>query len=335
MKHTKDRLTNKDHKEICKLYKNKILSINKIRNKYSISPNTLYNILKNNNINLRGNRLIKSQQLEIVKLYNKGFTITKIAKKLKLGKSSIIKYLKINNVKTRKTAGRFQQKYKVNNTLLSKINSKEKAQFLGLIYSDGSLSKNNKTISIRLREDDKKYLDNWRIKLLKTNKPLYFSYTTSTMTSPLNSKKYTIKYGTAILDITNQQIYNDAIKIGLCPNKTKANISMPKIHKKYIPYFILGLFEGDGCISHCAKNCNFTIACQSNMAKDLYNYFHSIGIKAYNYSRQSIHIIQVSNKKDIIKIFNMFYKKPSCVIMKRKYEKYKTIINKISRKTIR
>lgn len=335
MRYTKGRLTNKDHKEICRLYKNKAMSTHEICNKYSISPNTIYDILKANKMPLRGNRLLKSQQIHIANLYKQGLTIEKISKKLNIAKSSVSKYLKIKNVKTRKTAGRFTQIYKIDSALFSKINSKEKAQFLGLIYADGSLSKHSKLISVRLREDDKDYLNNWRIKLLKTNKPLCFSYTNKTMISPINSKKYNLKYGCAILDITNQQIYNDAIRIGLCPNKTAKNIGMPNISKKYIPYFILGLFEGDGCISHCTQSCNFTIACQSKMAEDLCDYFHSIGIKAYNYTRQSIHIIQVSNKKDIIKIFDMFYKKPSCVIMKRKYKKYKRIVNKISRKPIR
>jgi len=64
------------------------------------------------------------------------------------------------------------------------------------------------------------------------------------------------------------------------------------------------------------------------MANDLYTYFNSIGIKAYNYKRKSINIIQISNKKDIIKIFDLFYKNPTSVIMKRKYNKYKNLIKK-------
>lgn len=331
MKPTKNQLTNKDKKEICKLYKTKIFPGTKICKIYKIYPNTLYEILHKHKIPLRGNRLLETQQKQIVLLYKTGYSVSQICKKLELGKSSVSKYLKINNIPSRISAGIFKRKYKIDDTLLQKIDSKEKAQFLGLIYSDGSLSKYNKAISIRLREDDAGYLNKWRTKLLKTNKPLYFSRTSKKMISPINSKTYNRKYGCVILDITNVKIYNDAIKIGLCPNKTNKNIGMPDIPKKYISYFILGLFEGDGCISYCPKSCNLTVACQSNMAKDLYNYFNSINIKAHNYIRQSINIIQISNKEDIIRVFNLFYSNPSAVVMKRKHEKYKKIIKKISK----
>lgn len=331
MKSIKDQLTNKDKKEICNLYKHKILSTTKICKKYHISPNTLYDILHKNKIRLRGNKLLSKEQKQIEILYKQGYSVFQIKEKLKLSKSCILKYLKIKNIKTRKTAGRFKQIYKIDDNLFTKIDSKEKAQFLGLIYSDGSLSKYNNTISIRLREDDTEYLNQWRTKLLKTNKPLYLSRTNKKMTSPINSQTYNLKYGCAILDITNSKIYNDATKLGLCPNKTNKNIGMPSMLKKYIPYFILGLFEGDGCISYCTKSCNLTIACQSNMAKDLYDYFHSIGIKVHNYIRRSINIIQISNKEDIIRIFDIFYSNPSSVIMKRKYKKYKDILKKINK----
>ena len=329
MKSIKAGLLDKDYKNICKLYKYKILTTNSICKQYHISPNILYSILKNNNIELRSNRLLKSQENQIVKLYKKGLSAKNIREQLNISKSSILKCLKKRKIKTRKTAGRFKQKYRINNKIFTRIDSKEKAQFLGLIYSDGSLSKHNNLISIRLREDDSYYLDGWRRKLLKTNKPLYFTHN-KTMISPLNGKKYKCSYGTTILDITNKEIYDDAIKLGLCPNKTKANIGMPNnIDKKYIPYFILGLFEGDGSISTHPQSYHLTIACQSNMANDLYTYFNSIGIKAYNYKRKSINIIQISNKKDIIKIFDLFYKNPTSVIMKRKYNKYKNLIKKI------
>lgn len=326
MKSIKNPLTKKVHKEICRLYKNKILSTTLICKKYHISPNTLYSILDRYKIVLRGNKLSNKEQKQIAILYKQGHSVSKICEKLKLSKSSVLKYLKIKKVKMRKTAGRFQQTYQIDDALLNKINSKEKAQFLGLIYSDGSLSKSNNTISIRLREDDSDYLNQWRTKLLKTNKPLYFSRTSKNMVSPINSKIYNLKYGCAILDITNAKIYSDAIKIGLCPNKTSKNLGMPNLPKKYIPYFILGLFEGDGCISYCNKSCNLTIACQSNMAQDLYNYFNNIGIKANNYVRKSINIIQISRKKDIIRVFDIFYSNPSSVLMKRKHKKYKDII---------
>lgn len=332
MSHTNKKLTNKQKKNICNNYKNKRSTVMEMCRVYRVSPNTLYSILKEHNINLRGNKTLLSTQQKVTNLYKKGFTCRQIKDKLNIGVSTISKYLKDNNTKTRQDAGQFKRKYRIDDTVFKKIDSKEKAQFLGLIYSDGTVSRYNKLISVRLREDDFAYLDSFRSKVLKTNKPLYITKNNRSIISPLNNKKYIIKYGTAILDITNSAIYSDAINIGLCPNKTVANIGMPKIPKKYIPYFILGLFEGDGCITYNKKyqTYAFTIACQSNMAQDLYDYFHKLKIKALKYKRNSIYILQISNQKDIYKIYNMFYTNKTKCIMQRKYKKFKKMISNMN-----
>jgi transposase len=325
MKYLKNKIEKKDQKTIVSLYVNKKSTIDKITKKYKISPNTIYKLLKINNIKLKGNKLSLDIQKKIIKLYKQGNSIKKIKKIINVCKSSVITYLKIHRVKTRKEAGRFKTKYRINLNIF-KINSKEKAQFLGLIYADGSLSACNNSISIRLREDDRSYLNDWRTKLLKTKKPLYTSNAAKFMISPKNNKKYKITKGMKILDIVNKKIYEDAISLGLCPNKTKKNIGIPKINKKYINYFILGLFEGDGSIVYSKKGSALTIACQEKMAEDLFNYFRSIGIRAYNYKEKFCNIVKISNQKDLRKIYLLFYRNKSKVLMQRKYDKFTKMI---------
>ena len=204
MKYLKNKIETKDQKTIVSLYVNKKSTIDKITKKYKISPNTIYKLLKINNIKLKGNKLSLDIQKKIIKLYKQGNSIKKIQKIINVCKSSVITYLKTHRVKTRKEAGRFKTKYKINLNIF-KINSKEKAQFLGLIYADGSLSACNNSISIRLREDDRSYLNDWRTKLLKTKKPLYTSNAAKFMISPKNNKKYKITKGMKILDIVSER----------------------------------------------------------------------------------------------------------------------------------
>lgn len=325
------KFTKKIKKEICSQYISRNMTISQIRKKYKIANyNIIYDILRANNVILRGNQLDVKIQKKIISLYKEGLTIKEIRKKIKVGKSTVIKYLKINKIKTRKPADNV--KYKINLEIFSKVDSKEKAQFLGLIYSDGSLSSYNNTISTRLREDDFDYLENWRINFLKTDKSLYYVKPRKHMVSPLNNKKYKITKGTYILDIVSKKIYNDAIKLGLCPNKTKENIGMPKINKKYLQYFILGLFEGDGSIVKTKSSTSLTIACQDRMSKDLFNYLRSLKIKAYLYKREKINIIQISNMIDLKKIYDLFYKNNKKFVMRRKYEKFTKILQTNKRK---
>lgn len=334
MKFVKKKINLRTKNKICSLYKKRV-TIEKICTQHKISATTVYEILRENKIPLRGNKLDLNLERKICKLYLAGWTISKISDKLNVGKSSIQKYLKKNKIQTRIKAGGFERKYKLNESVFETIDSFEKAQFLGLIYSDGTISTKNKLVSIRLREDDSDYLDCWRRGVLKTNKPLYKVEKRKTMVSPMNGKTYSVSYGACSLDITSKKIYEDVTRIGLCPNKTKANLHMPKILNRYKPGFILGLFEGDGSITSNKKahTYSFTMACQSNMAKNIYDYLHGVGIKCHHYTRKHINIIQISSIENIIKIYDLLYfTHKSKFIMRRKYDKFTKMVNELKKK---
>ncbi len=49
------------------------------------------------------------------------------------------------------------------------------------------------------------------------------------------------------IQIRNKYIYNDLVKLGLTPRKSKI-VKFPKILKKHASHFIRGLFDGDGSV---------------------------------------------------------------------------------------
>ena len=49
------------------------------------------------------------------------------------------------------------------------------------------------------------------------------------------------------IQIRNRDIYNDLLRLGLRPRKSKT-VRFPKIPKKYFFHFIRGLFDGDGSV---------------------------------------------------------------------------------------
>jgi len=283
--------------------------------------------LKKNNIELRGSNLPKEKALKICEEYKSGKSLKKVCEELSVAESTVLKIIKKYKIETRKEAGQFPRKYNLDETILKNIDTFEKAQFLGLIYSDGSLSKYNKNISIRLREDDKNYLDDWRIKFLKSNKPMNYTFNPTTI-SPLNRKEYKNTHGAFILDISSINVYKDALKIGLCPNKTKANLPMPNIPEDLKLAFILGLFEGDGsvCFSLKHKVKSFVIACQENMGLDIKKYFDSIGLFSSFYKRKYICTVSIKRKEDLKKLYNLLYQNAS-IYMKRKKQKFEETLN--------
>lgn len=318
------KLTKSDEQLIIKNYCEKLMTTTEIQKKFRISPNTIYQILKNHNIAHKGNRLPENDQKKICELYQSGLSIKDIMRDMGLGKSCILKYLKkfkINVI----NKGIFKRKYSINENIFTSIDSHEKAQFLGLIYADGSLSKKNKNISLRLREDDIDYLNQWNIEFLKTQRPISFVQRES-MISPISKKEYKTPFKMAILDITCKKIYEDALSLGLKHNKSKENLGMPQIEDHFKLSFILGLFEGDGCLTFCKRNGHFQIACQERMAFDIQKYFQSIDIFSTIHKRPSIYILQVARYNHIQKLYDLLYKDAS-IFLKRKKEKFEQLFN--------
>ena len=322
------KLNNTEREEfICQAYLNRTHTTTQLQKEFKIYPKEIYKVLKKNNIELRGSNLPKEKALKICEEYKSGKSFKKVCEDLNVAESTVIKILKKYKVETRKDAGQFLRVYNLDETILKNIDTFEKAQFLGLIYSDGSLSKYNKNISIRLREDDKDYLDNWRINFLKSNKPLGYTYTPK-MVGPITGKVYDRTLGTNILDISSISIYKDALTLGLCPNKTKANLQMPNIPEELKIAFILGLFEGDGSVSFNLKNKvkSFTIACQENMGVDIKQYFDSIGLFSSLYKRKYICTVSIKRKEDFKKLYKLLYQNAS-IYMKRKKQKFEDALN--------
>lgn len=322
------KLNNTEREEfICQAYLNRTHTTTQLQKEFKIYPTEIYKVLKKNNIELRGSNLPKEKALKICEEYKSGKSLKKVCNELSVAESTVLKIIKKYKIETRKEAGQFPRKYNLDESILKNIDTFEKAQFLGLIYSDGSLSKYNKNISIRLREDDKDYLDDWRIKFLKSNKPMNYVFKPTTV-SPLNKKEYKNTYGTFILDIASINVYQDALRLGLCPNKTKENLPMPNIPEELKIAFILGLFEGDGSVSFHLKNKvkSFTIACQENMGVDIKQYFDSIGLFSSFYKRKYICTVSIKRKEDLKKLYKLLYQNAS-IYMKRKKQKFEEALN--------
>lgn len=130
-----------------------------------------------------------------------------------------------------------------------KINSEDRAYFLGLIATDGSLSsdlKNEKRrkLSVHLKAEDVHILKKFK-KCLKTKKKLYYSGIT------YYGKKKTKSNPSFRLDISSEKIHSDLTKLGVGENKTKS-LDFPNyktVPKNLMRHFIRGVFDGDGSIN--------------------------------------------------------------------------------------
>ena len=135
-------------------------------------------------------------------------------------------------------------KYAVNDAFF-KDWSKSMAYVLGFIAADGCMEDEYyiRGKYLRLCSSDREILEKIKVILQSEHRIVIIK----PKEIIIWGKKYTSKEQ-YILRIGNHQIYNDLIKLGITPAKSKT-ICLPRIPFAFIAYFIRGYLDGDGCIS--------------------------------------------------------------------------------------
>jgi hypothetical protein len=165
---------------------------------------------------------------DIVNLYLQGVSMNNIRYKYNCGVTSI-KNLLIDNKINLRTRSQTRKWYSINENYFEKIDSHEKAYWLGFIYADGNIYKTK--LQIGLAKKDKCILQQFQ-KHINSGHKLY-------------NDRQCFK-----LIIPNCKIVKDLIKLG-CNYRKSLTLTFPKekqCPRKFINSFILGYFDGDGCI---------------------------------------------------------------------------------------
>lgn len=199
------------------------------------------------------------------------------------------------------------------------------AYVLGFFTADGNMLKNKRGAHfIEFQITDKDLLEKIR-KLLNSNHKI---------TSRKRNRNHKTSYR---LQIGSKIIFNDLLRIGLTPNKSKT-IKLPNIPAKYFPHFVRGYFDGDGCVTfgffkkQDRKNkspvllTRFTSGSKSileALKKKLTNLIKTGG--SLNYSKNNAWVLSYSTN-DSKKLFQYMYLNnmiKNLIYLKRKYNIYR------------
>lgn len=178
------------------------------------------------------------------------------------------------------------------------ITTKYISYILGFLWADGHLSKHN--ITLECKEKD----------LIEIEK--YFSFIEY---KSFKRKRLHNKESNKILYSCDKEFVNFLFNYDY---KNKSFVSPRKIinliPEEYKNYFYLGWFDGDGCIYINQKTGNYQLSFTSSYEQDwkcLEDFFEINCIKKYKIIRcegnSKYSQIRITNKKDIIKIRNLFY----------------------------
>ena len=188
----------------------------------------------------------------------------------------------------------------------------EFAYVIGLIATDGCLSKDGRHIV--MRSSDIEQLENFK-KCLKINNKICETYNNGYAKKPA----YRVQ-------VSNTTLYKYLLSIGLTPNKTKT-IGSLEIPTAYFFDFLRGCIDGDGCIRRYQDSIYpkservYTKLSSSSetFLKWIQSYIKDLlSIKGYlNKGNGTQELIFA--KKESLKLLNKIYQNPKAVGLNRKY----------------
>jgi hypothetical protein len=206
--------------------------------------------------------------------------------------------------------------------------SQEMAYVLGVIYTDGCMllgknrdpnTRNNSTTSaFSIAQKEPEILEKV-LKLMECNAKLYHRARKSYSSTTSGDIFYFTLY--------NDDIYDDLIRIGLTPNKSKT-IEFPQIPKEYLMHFIRGCWDGDGSVYLDGKRLSASYITGSiRFAEGMLKALLEAGFAKrtlYSLHRKSISYYFRFTGSQCIKLYHYMYDGvPESQYLKRKYDMFK------------
>ena len=175
---------------------------------------------------------------EIVKMADEGLTATDIAKILGVWRQTVYNKLK----KINRRIPNYHNSLKFDNTVFDKLDTEEKAYWLGFLYADGYVSKTSNNVELSLKGDDVNHLEKYN-KFLNNKAPIKLGKT------KVNNKEYV----RCRCSVTDKHYHDRLIELGCIPKKSLI-LKFPDKkmfdNEELIRHFIRGYVDGDGCLTY-------------------------------------------------------------------------------------
>lgn len=199
------------------------------------------------------------------------------------------------------------------------INSEERAYFLGLLFTDGWITKRDETrydIGICLEDTDTYMINNFK-KALRSDRSIV-------------RKQFTKKDGTighySQLVLTDNHLAFTLMKYGLTERKSKTmSVNLNEIPKKHINHFMRGMIDGNGSVTIGSNNNLIIKMIGTKDIIDFFNYYlWSNDFAPFKtpklHKRISFPFFEISyaDIKDVSKLYNFFMNDGS-VFLERKW----------------
>jgi len=294
-------------------------TVNKFTSLFLIFVIIIY-LCHHNMINMTKLKL-DSVKDEIISLYNLKTPISIIAKKFECYPQPVINLLKRYNVYNPKIINQGNVRYFQN------IDSNIKAYFFGFITADGCIKDNgsgSKGLSITIHRKDQCILDKLKSEIGCDNPIMYIT----TKMSHSEELKDHVR-----LNIFNRDLYEDLCNLGLTERKSTTMPSLiNNIDEKFRNSFILGYFDGDGCVHlpTSIRNLNSIVVSFRGTHDFLADIPKHLNIDSFSLNKdksKNCSSLSFSARSNVIKFFNIY--NDNDFFLTRKYNKFLQRINKV------
>ena len=274
----------------------------------------------------------KKQILSILNDYKNGKSLSFISKKFNVSADVIKRILTENGVKNFRNCKEQQKaglKYKFNEDYFSKINSHEKAYFLGLLFADGYNYHEKGRVSLSLQDRDSYILkDFWKDLGGNENIPIYTTDKNKYSGRKINGIEVVYNYNSDLLRLCSRKISNDLNTLG-CFQAKSLILKFPseeQVPIEYMNSFILGYFDGDGCVStgknSIFRSCSVNFVSSEFFIKSLKDFLQNeLSINSWIRKTKRSYRLDFKKTDDVLKFYHFVYSK-SKFFLRRKKDKF-------------
>ena len=264
----------------------------------------------------------KFQNFKVIELYNSGYSLNQLQSIIGSSKSQIRGYLLANNIKIRGSKKNFTPQYntlcgsksgkRFNDRIFEKIDTEEKAYWLGFFYADGYVIEKGNIVGITLQAKDVEHLHKFNRFVEMTENNVKYH--------PKKTKERI--YDLYRWEIGNFNLYQSLVKNGCVPRKSLI-LKFPNetiLPKNLIKHFIRGYFDGDGCVCLTNKTREISILGTAEMLNEIKNITGIFKQKVNKPKNKNIYQLNQFNENAFN--FLKYIYEDATIYLNRKYEKY-------------
>ena len=244
----------------------------------------------------------------INKYLNENYTLKQLGKEFNCSYPTIRNLLNKHKIKSRGN----KQGYPRDEFYFNKIDTEEKAYWLGFLYADGCVHSNNYEISVNIT--DREHVEKFKAAIKAFNHNI----------TEIQDKRFQNAKTLYQFSIRDKQLHQDLIKWGCIPQKSLLINKIPNIPRDYVSHFLRGYFDGDGSLHYLRGTNNYRISFVGT--KDFLNDIQKelqTNVSLQSNIAGKAYVLQIAGRRQIERILNYLYNNSKeNNRLNRKYQKY-------------